>query len=157
MGCWGDYHCQEAPKAKEVLINGCASCGQRLRWVCATWQLWAGGGCKSTGTHGAASAFWISPAFLLFSCCHTPGWKTAFFTPEKGVHHQSKMGPGSARDLNSFRQVELLLSASQSLCLFSPSHLLIVKPLRWDITSGVWKCSAQQASDFDQGFWGSDF
>lgn len=73
------------------------------------------------------------------------------------MHHQSKMGPGSARDLNSFRQVELLLSASQSLCLFSPSHLLIVKPLRWDITSGVWKCSAQQASDFDQGFWGSDF
>ena len=156
MGCWGD-DCQEPPEDR-ALENA-------FKWMCQVWSVpevsvWnpAGsgrGGCKSTETHSAASACWISPAFLRFSCSHTPGWKMAFFTPRRVAHQQSKLGPGSASDPYGFRQVELLLSTSQSLCLFSPSHLFIGKPLRWDITSGVWKRSAQMASDFYQGFWGS--
>lgn len=83
--------------------------------------------------------------------------ENGFFYPKGSCTRSKQTGAGSAGDPYGFRKAELLLSASHSLCLFYLSHLYIVKPLRWDITSGVWKHSAQWASDFDQGFWGSVF
>lgn len=146
MGCWGNNDCQEPSEDTKMLFNGCARFGQSAWGECVKpcWVVQRG----MEMIRGAASACWISPA-LQFSCCHTPGWKMSFSTPRRVAHHQSKLWPGSASDLYGFEQVVLLLSASCSLCLFSPSHLFSVKPLRWHITSGVWKLSAQWASDFD--------
>lgn len=111
------------------------------------------GGYKSTETCGAAEPHPFS--FSSAAALHQDGKRP--FLPQGELHTTKANRPASASDSYGFRQVELLLSASHSLRLFSPSHLFIVKPLRWDITSGVWKCSAQRTSDFDQGFWGSVF